>query len=124
MSEIVRILVTGSRNWTDVDAVTSYLSRWSDLPVEVVHGDCPTGLDAIVKAWAQRTPGVSQSARPADWSLGKKAGPLRNQQMVDMGGYHCCVGWPLGDSRGTRDCMRRALEAGIPVVNRGDWLAA
>ena len=36
--------------------------------------------------------------------------------MVDLGA-DVCLAFPLGESRGTRDCMRRASEAGIPVID-------
>lgn len=38
----------------------------------------------------------------------------RNQDMVDTGVDVCCA-LPLGASPGTRDCMRRARAAGVPV---------
>lgn len=54
---------------------------------------------------------------PADWAtLGNRAGPIRNQAMVDLGDYLACLAFPLGESRGTRDCMARAEAAGIPVL--------
>lgn len=42
------------------------------------------------------------------------AGNYRNQRMVDLGA-DVCIAFPLGVSRGTRDCMERAEAAGIPV---------
>ena len=37
-------------------------------------------------------------------------------------GADLCLAFPLGESRGTRDCVRRADAAGIPVLNYGDKL--
>jgi hypothetical protein len=119
MDAMTRILITGSRDWIDADSIEHALELFR-LPLVVVHGDCPTGADAIAKRWADATDGARQESHPADWSLGKKAGPLRNQEMVDLGGYYACLAFPLGESRGTRDCMRRAEKAGIPVINRGE----
>lgn len=111
-----RILVTGSRNWTDRDAIYMALATYTFLPgTVIVHGACPTGADAIAGEWARETIGFFEEAHPADWSThGKAAGPKRNQAMVDLGA-DICLAFPLGDSRGTRDCMRRAEAAGIPV---------
>ena len=48
-------------------------------------------------------------------NLGRKAGPLRNQKMVDLGA-DICIAFPQGESRGTRNCMKLADKAGIEVV--------
>lgn len=43
------------------------------------------------------------------------AGGVRNQEMVNLGGYLVCLAFPLAGSRGTWDCVARARVAGIPV---------
>lgn len=114
-----RILVTGSRNWVDEKAVAkALLNAWLDYrdhgtPI-LVHGGCPTGADAIAdKVW--RKQGFPVEVHPADWDAhGKAAGPLRNQAMVDLGA-DLVLAFPLGVSRGTRDCMARARSAGLLV---------
>jgi hypothetical protein len=113
-----RLLVTGSRHWTDEDRIRRALDLFR-LPLVVVHGDCATGADAIVKRWAIETDGAEEEPHPADWTAGRKAGPDRNQMMVDLGGYFACLAFPMPGSRGTYDCIRRAEAAGIPVINRG-----
>lgn len=40
---------------------------------------------------------------PADWSLGKKAGPIRNAQMADYA-THCICFWD-NKSRGTKSMI-------------------
>ena len=51
----------------------------------------------------------------ADWEgLGRKAGPIRNQQMLDEGKPDLVVAFPGG--RGTANMMRIAREAGIEVI--------
>lgn len=53
----------------------------------------------------------------ASWDrYGKAAGGIRNQHMVGLGADEL-VAAPLGKSPGTRDCIRRAKAAGIPVVD-------
>jgi hypothetical protein len=129
----VRVLVTGSRrlgterddegfltaeSWSQIkwlrDMLTIYLSNGGT----VVHGGCPTGADCIADNLSRDLGlvGVTVERHPADWSKGRKAGPERNQGMVDLGA-DICLAFPLGESRGTRDCMRRARAAGIPVVD-------
>lgn len=51
----------------------------------------------------------------ADWErYGKAAGNIRNQEMVELGAY-LCLAFPMKQSTGTFDCIRRAENAGIPV---------
>lgn len=110
-----RILVTGSRAWSDRARLEWALGAALVFrPIVIVHGACPTGADAMAAAWARRA-GVEVEAWPADWSRhGRAAGPRRNQAMVNAGARHC-LAFVLPSSRGTEDCVRRAEAAGIPV---------
>ncbi|MEM9067135.1 MAG: hypothetical protein AAGE52_01475 [Myxococcota bacterium] len=82
-------------------------------------GCCRTGLDAAVRDLSREMCPLGISVFRARWEAhGRKAGPLRNQQMVDAARMESDVivyAWPLGESRGTRDCMRRAKAAGFEV---------
>lgn len=50
----------------------------------------------------------------ADWDkYGKKAGPIRNQQMLDEGKPDLVLAFPGG--RGTADMIARAKKAGVEV---------
>ena len=123
-----RVLVTGSRSWKDRKTVWDAL--WAELEYAhytlgtellVVHGGCPTGADDIADRWAYGMNAmgwpVKVERHPADWEThGKAAGPMRNQLMVDLGA-EVCHAFPLGESRGTRHCMGRAMAAAIPVIN-------
>lgn len=140
-----RVLVTGSRDWADEDAVhTALLDQLlchtpRDKIMVVVHGHASSGADAIAHAWAAEHPscGVIPEAHPADWPADcgsdchhhrrrrydgstycPRQGHLRNQKMVDLGA-HVCLAFPQGKSSGTRDCMRRAKAAGIEVLEPG-----
>lgn len=118
----MRILVTGSRNWTNADAVDATLSGFTaDVPpdehITIVHGACPTGADAIAGKWARDADNTSEERHPANWNLhGKAAGPIRNKEMVNLGA-DICIGFPTPESRGTVHCMRAAEEADMPVYN-------
>lgn len=112
----MRILVTGSRHWTDRGMIWDALNKASfEIGTTIVHGDCPTGADYWAKLWTKTQPDVIEEAYPANWKkFGKLAGPIRNQQMVDLGA-DICLAFPLPSSRGTYDCIRKAKAAGIPV---------
>lgn len=115
-----RILITGSRDWPRPDIVEEAIIdlhnwhpfSWDD--VVIVHGDCPTGADAQAQKFAEGVDLVTER-HPADWKKhGKFAGPKRNKEMVDAGA-DVVLAFPMGESRGTRGCMKIAEEAGLPV---------
>ncbi|MBT0771365.1 DUF2493 domain-containing protein [Kineosporia sp. J2-2] len=117
----VRVLVTGSRDWSDAEAITLHLEglryvagRVQRPGLVVVHGACPTGADAIAAAWA-RAHDVPVEAHPAQWAThGRAAGPLRNRAMVTAGA-DVCVAFILNGSRGATGCADLAEAAGIPT---------
>jgi hypothetical protein len=117
----MRILITGSREWSDtltiVGALLSAVPSEADLrDVTVVHGGCPTGADFFA-ARAAGELGFLVEEHPADWAEhGKAAGPVRNQGMVDAGADVCLAFFqPGAANRGTQDCVIRAMRAGIPI---------
>lgn len=80
----------------------------------IVHGACPTGADAMAHDWAIEH-GHTVETFVAPWGEhGKKAGPIRNQAMVDAGADLCVAFWDRR-SPGTRDCITRARRASIRV---------
>lgn len=121
MSEY-RVLVTGSREWAD-RALLEFHIGWvvaqsgrRPEDIVIVHGDCPTGADAMADSFAGRA-GWATDPHPADWRrLGKPAGHARNQVMADKGADVCLAFYAAhAKNEGTADCAARAEAAGIPV---------
>jgi hypothetical protein len=122
---VTRVLVCGSRDWTDQGPIYAVLDGYDHDPLEfgvtVINGGAP-GADSIAKRWAElnKVPCITCMA---DWKgQGKAAGPIRNGKML---GLHPDVVWafvtkPLDESRGTADMVRRARAVGTPtyVVSR------
>lgn len=120
------VLVTGSRRWQDAavirDAIIGALSGSDpDENHMLVHGDCPTGADAIADYVADKL-GLSVHTFPADWSRwGKLAGPMRNKRMVEY--VASCrdnervvvLGFLMPDSRGTVGTINLARQAKLPI---------
>jgi len=115
-----RVLVTGSRTWTDEQAIRTALAAviWPHGPenVVIVHGACPVGADAIADriatAWGG---GLTVERHPADWErYGRAAGFRRNAEMVALDA-DVCLAFIRGGSRGASHCARLAGAAGIPV---------
>jgi hypothetical protein len=113
-------LVTGSRNLDDDEPVYGALRTFQ--PDIILHGACPTGADAFAAQWGEYSTTVIPF--PADWDAhGNGAGPMRNRAMVSVA-YHMSqhghevvvFAFPVGDSPGTRDCIRSAEGSGLKVV--------
>lgn len=117
----MKVLVTGSRDWSDKRAVHLALKQ---LPPDtvIIHGACPTGADAMADAIAKKL-GLTVRAYPADWEAeGKKAGPIRNSTMLrkehvqgDPIQRVLAFTLDLERSRGTRDMVTKAKAKGIKV---------
>ena len=114
-----RILVTGSRDWTDTATIrhtlfTVWQEAGSPAMTTLVSGGCPTGADAYAEVVGHGF-GWAVERHLAQWDKhGKAAGPIRNKEMVDAGA-DVCVAFPNPGSRGTANCMKLAKAAGIPV---------
>jgi hypothetical protein len=116
-----RVLVTGSRDWTDSDRIYWAIHKYcddhaGDEPFTIVHGDCPTGADSMADGVVRLVTWLRVERHPADWtSYGKRAGYIRNKAMVDAGA-DICLAFIRNNSRGATMCAGLAAKAGIPVV--------
>lgn len=71
------------------------------------------GIDKAAETFARQR-GIETIVFPADWErYGKRAGALRNQQIVDYA--HRVVAFWDGKSPGTQITIGMALKKGIPV---------
>jgi len=115
-----RILITGSRNWNSVtkihDEILAVIMEYGPIPYTVVHGGA-VGADLMAAhaAWVlSHEHDVQVEEHPADWSLGRAAGLIRNQYMVDLGAQ-VCLAFIRNNSAGASHCRDACYEAGIPV---------
>lgn len=115
---MTRILICGDRNWTDFKMIEDYIIT---LPKDtvIIEGDC-RGVDKI-SGYLARKHGLEVIAVPAKWELyGNKAGPIRNQEMIDEYKPDRVVAFhnDLAHSKGTKNMVNLALQQGIPVEIR------
>jgi len=105
-----RILVCGGRNYNDMEMVERVLGA-HDISV-LIHGGA-SGADRLASLFAFHRE-IEQIEFKALWAKhGRAAGPIRNQQMLDVGRPTKVIAFPGG--RGTADMIRRAKESGVPV---------
>jgi hypothetical protein len=109
----MRLLITGGRFWNNL--VETY--KWLDMihvemcVATLIHGDAK-GADRMGRDWAIDR-GIE--TYPADWKrYGNKAGPIRNQQMIDEGNPDMLMAF-LGGT-GTAHMKRIAKRAKLDTI--------
>lgn len=108
----MRIVCTGGRDFKEWALVTHLLETLK--PKDIFVGDCPTGLDLLVRQWGTST-GCKLKIFYADWNLhGKAAGPIRNREMLEAAGDALVFAFKGG--RGTADCVRQAIAMKFTVL--------
>lgn len=110
-----RVVIAGSRYFNDYSlfcsVVNKCLSRIRfEYDLIILSGHCP-GTDIMAERYAAEN-GFELEIFPADWSLGRRAGPLRNKQMIDAADY--AIAFP-GDGPGTHSLIEFAKQKGIPI---------
>jgi hypothetical protein len=113
--EPLYILISGTRNNLNDEhrkIIQGELEKinvdveFRDMSPTLIHGDCD-GVDKFASSVATQLR-WSSIAVPAQWHLyGKKAGPIRNQQMIDIYIPHIFLAFPSLTSRGTFDCIQK-----------------
>ena len=83
--------------------------------ITVIHGGA-SGADTLADIVASNL-SFTIERYPAQWHrYGKKAGPIRNEEMVACGA-NIVLAFPAAVSPGTKHCMTVAHRTGITVVN-------
>ena len=111
----VRVLVCGGRDFEDVALAHDALDRlhYQHGFVLVIEGDA-RGADRIAGEWADLR-GIEHAKFPAAWAtLGRAAGPIRNEKMLREGKPDLVIAFPGG--KGTAHMVRIAREAGVRVI--------
>ncbi|SFD13519.1 SLOG family protein [Streptomyces aidingensis] len=135
-----RLIITGSRDWTDTaairDALDYAMCYIQERRLVVVHGACPTGADRhadqLARQMRARGMPVDIEPHPAvghpteDFGPWPGAGPRRNAHMIALGADACyafirpcakrrCRHPGPHGSHGATGCADRAEAAGILV---------
>lgn len=114
----MRILVCGGRDFKDEDLLCETLFDITGLREKydfgtIIHGNAK-GADSFGAQWGYRM-GWKVEAYPAKWKeFGRRAGFIRNKQMLDEGKPDLVISFPGG--KGTAMMVKIAKEAGIKVL--------
>lgn len=111
----MRVLVCGGRDFMDNAMAYKALDiLHSNYGFDVVIEGDARGADRIAGYWARKNK-LDNVKFPAKWTqYGKRAGPIRNQAMLDEGRPDLVVAFPGG--KGTADMIARAERRDIQVV--------
>jgi predicted Rossmann-fold nucleotide-binding protein len=115
-----RVIVCGGRDFHNRKAVRKALEavKRKHGPFVVIHG-CARGADTLAGEEARQMElGIMEF--PAKWGkYGKKAGFVRNKQMLEEGKADAVIAFAGG--RGTAMMVKLAKEANVPVWIRTDY---
>lgn len=112
----MRVLVCGSREWTDGDHIYKVLKAMSPQIKLIIQGGARgADLFALAAAKKLRLPYVTFEA---DWEKhGKAAGPIRNAQMLRDAKPTLVLIFheEFGLGKGSKDMYDRAFFEGLPI---------
>jgi len=108
MNTSMNILFSGSRNYNNINNVNNIFQQLLQYKndITIIVGDCPTGLDKIVKDLCIFH-NFNIRIFKADWDkYGKAAGPIRNREMFDMTPYRCYLfAENINNTKGTKNML-------------------
>jgi hypothetical protein len=109
----MKLIIAGGRYYAFTEADREFLDSMLDEVTEVVSGGA-TGADKCGELWANLN-GIPIKLFAADWNLlGRKAGPIRNQQMAEYA--DAVVLFPGG--KGTESMYNNAKKYGLKIFDR------
>lgn len=109
----MRILVCGGRDFNDIELFKKVMFNNIPPGAEIITG-MAKGADHMAWKWGHLM-GLVVHEFPADWdTYGKKAGPMRNIQMLVEGKPDLVIAFPGGT--GTAHMKKIARAAGIKVI--------
>lgn len=125
----MKIIICGGRHHT-VNVFDKFVSILDETYSELCEGEDPEevviiqggakGADLIGKVWAESL-NFKVVQYDADWKqYGKRAGIIRNQQMLDEENPDFVIAFPGG--KGTADMVKRARQFGVEVIEVGEGI--
>lgn len=117
----MRIIIAGTRDYVSTPKSDDFVLGGIDdavkrltgadagadfADIKIISGGC-RGIDALGERYA-RLRGCMLAIMPAQWRIGKQAGPMRNQEMAENADALIAVYYDKHMGAGTRDMIKRA----------------
>lgn len=116
---MMKILICGSRNWTDREAIFEVIHNHMNAGDILIAG-AARGADKIAEEIAGEHKGIFVESYPAQWGrFGKRAGYVRNIEMLNQN-PDIVYAFPLGKSVGTWHTINEARKRGIKTIVYGE----
>lgn len=109
----MKVIIAGGRDFNDYNLLKSKcdLLLKNSTNIEIVSGNA-NGADKLGERYALEN-NYKLTKFPADWSLGKKAGYIRNKQMSDYS--DCLIAFWDGCSKGTNHMINLAKQNNLKI---------
>ena len=114
---MTKLAIVGSRDYPEdkYDRIKEIILSNIDMCniTEIISGGA-RGIDKMAEKLASES-NIKLTVFEANWKEhGRKAGPIRNQLIVDNSDI--LIAFPVGDSIGTRDTIKKAYKKDIRVL--------
>jgi hypothetical protein len=111
-----RVIIAGGRHFNDYELLKERCdyflqNKLQESDVIIVSGHA-SGADTLGERYAQEH-NLPCELHPADWSMGRKAGPIRNAEMADCS--NALIAFWDGQSKGTKSMIDLATAKGLNV---------
>lgn len=117
LKQTMKVIVCGCRAYENEAFIWIKLNALhEERPFTAIMQGGAKGVDKIVRQWASSRSKIVRYVCHADWKLhGKRAGPIRNARMLEWK-PDLVVAFPLPESVGTWDMVKKAKDAGVEVI--------
>lgn len=110
----MRVLVCGGRDFKEASKVFEILDEYIVSGLDTIIQGGAKGADSLAKHWC-KVVNCKCEEYLADWDkYGKRAGYIRNKQMLEEGKPDLVIAFPGG--KGTAMMIKLSKEAGVEVL--------
>lgn len=109
----MKTIIAGSRDINDYSVLEEAINKHCKWTISEIFSGNARGPDRLGERYAKEHNIPLRVFKP-DWSIGKRAGLLRNLDMIAEADALIAL-WD-GKSRGTQHCFEEAKKAGLKVI--------
>ncbi len=110
----IKLAVIGSRTFNDYELLKkSILENYDINFIKLIISGKARGADELSEIFADEF-NIAKKIFPADWSLGRFAGYLRNKDIINNATH--VIGFWNGQSKGTANSLKLAKEQNKPTI--------